>query len=89
MQPRNSLLWGLAPILVVCLTGVPALAQKAGVKTAGGRPTGCIASSIGQRFELKTIGLMVFGNDLKTTSVATWGIDGLVVQRLAAGLGSK
>lgn len=58
-------------------------------QAGGGRQTVCVASSIGQRFEVKTIGLMVFGNDLKTTAVGSWGVDGLVVQRLAAGLGPR
>lgn len=57
--------------------------------SAQGRQSICVASSIGHRYEIKTIGLMVFGNDLKTASISSWGVDSLVVQRLGAGLASK
>jgi hypothetical protein len=85
---RSRLFTAPAILLFAASLPIPALAQSSKPQ-AGGRPTVCVASAIGQRYEIKTVGLMVFGNDLKTTNVGSWGVDSLVVQRLAAGLGSR
>jgi hypothetical protein len=79
-----------APAILLFAAFLPnaTFAQSSKPQTRG-RPTICVASAIGQKFEIKTIGLMVFGNDLKTANVGSWGVDSLVVQRLAAGLSSK
>ncbi len=86
-QPR--LLTALAALAFVSLLFGTASAQSPASKTAGGRQTVCVASSIGHKYEVNTIGLMVFGNDLKIANISAWGVDSLVVQRLSAALGSK
>ncbi len=87
---RICLSRALAILLCAFWAATPLNAQQpAKSKPIGGYKTICIASALGQKFEVKTVGLMVFGNDLKTTTVGSWGIDSLVAERLSAGLGSK
>jgi hypothetical protein len=43
---------------------------------------------IGDRFAVQTIGLMVFGNDLKEVPIESWGLDDLVVARVRAAAGT-
>lgn len=91
-MPYRTLTRLVAALAILgCASSLPAIAtaQQSRPHAGGGRQTICVASSIGHKYELKTIGLMVFGNDLKTASIKSWGIDGLVVQRLSAGLSSK
>jgi hypothetical protein len=47
-----------------------------------------VASIIGHRFEVQTIGLMVFGNALQAASVDSWGIDDAAVRKAQQVLGS-
>ena len=47
----------------------------------------CVASAIGHRFDVQTIGIMVFGNDLKTADIGPWGIDEMAVSKIATLLG--
>ncbi|MBS0534629.1 MAG: hypothetical protein JSR72_11280 [Proteobacteria bacterium] len=87
-QYRNGLLPGLALTALACLATAPASAETSAAAARADGHSVCVSSSVGPRFEVKTVGIMVFGNDLKTTTVAGWNIDGLIVQRLSAGLGS-
>lgn len=89
IKHRPRLLAALVTLACASLMSNAAPAQSPASKSAGGRQTICVASSIGHRYEIKTIGLMVFGNDLKTASISSWSVDSLVVQRLGAGLASK
>jgi hypothetical protein len=43
---------------------------------------------IGDRFEVKKIGITVFGNEYKVISVDNWGFDDLVVERVRAAVDS-
>ncbi len=47
-------------------------------------PTLCVASAIGHKFDVKTIGLMVFGNALVPVDTTSWGLDDLVVRKISA-----
>ena len=48
-----------------------------------------VLSTIGHSFTVKTIGLMVFGNEEKQVAIDSWGIDNLVVNRIRAHIGSQ
>jgi hypothetical protein len=55
-------------------------------------PTGksvCVASLIGHKFHVQTIGMMVFGNKLDEPNIESWGIDDLAVRKVAAVLSGK
>jgi hypothetical protein len=51
--------------------------------TAGGGSV-CVASAIGHRFDIQTIGLTVFGNSLQSTPIDSWGIDDLALSKVAS-----
>jgi hypothetical protein len=57
------------------------------VASAASRPSVCVNSNIGQKFEVFTIGLTVFGNALATADISAWGLDDLVVRKVGAVLG--
>lgn len=88
---RPRLLLALAVLFCAFLAPLIPFAASAqqSKPSATGRKTVCVASAIGRKYELKTIGLMVFGNDLKSAPIGSWGIDSLVLQRLGAALGSS
>ena len=44
---------------------------------------------LGDRFAVQTIGLTVFGNDLKEVPIESWGLDDLVVARVRAAAGTR
>lgn len=52
------------------------------------RPSVCVVSLIGNKFEVQTIGLMVFGNSLETVDITSWDLDDLVVRKVSAIAGS-
>jgi hypothetical protein len=54
---------------------------------ASSRPSVCVASNVGHKFEVFTIGLTVFGNALATADINAWGLDDLVVRKVGALLG--
>jgi hypothetical protein len=66
----------------------PASKTKAMVKPAALADSGpCqigVIPAIGDKFVLKHIGLMVFGNELTEASVESWGLDDLAVTRVRA-----
>lgn len=70
--------------LVCLLTASAALAQPAPPKKPDGRKTIGVISAIGEKFSVQKIGIMVFGNDLKETSINSWGIDELVASKISA-----
>lgn len=73
-------------IAVFLLFTSAANAQPAAPKPGGNRI--CVASALGQRYDVQTIGLMVFGNNLQSVSVESWGIDEMVVRKTGAILGT-
>lgn len=62
----------------------PANAQE---RKNGG--TVCLMSSVGQKFELKKVGIMVFGNEQKTIPIADWKIDEKVYLKVKSLLGDR
>jgi hypothetical protein len=44
---------------------------------------------IGESFVLQSIGITVFGNDLKEVPIASWGLDDLIVARVRAAVGLR
>ena len=48
-----------------------------------------VVSAIGHSFTVKTIGLMVFGNEEKEVAIDSWGIENLMVSRVAAHVGPQ
>jgi hypothetical protein len=50
-------------------------------------PSICVTSIIGHKFDIKTIGLMVFGNSLETVDTTSWGLDELVVRKIGVIVG--
>jgi hypothetical protein len=73
--------------LLLCLSSFlwPVAAQQAQARP-GGR-TVCVASVVGHKFDVQTIGVMVFGNKLESVSIKSWGIDGMVESDVSAVLG--
>jgi hypothetical protein len=63
---------------------VPAAPQS---QSAG--KTICVASGLGRTFDVKTIGLMVFGNALERVAIESWGIDDAVVRQVGAVVGKQ
>jgi hypothetical protein len=57
--------------------------KKAGIRTVG------IISALSDTFHVHTIGLMVFGNDLKEFPIGSWGMDDLVTGRARALLSKR
>jgi hypothetical protein len=42
----------------------------------------CVASVIGQKFDVQKIGIMVFGNSLDKVAIDSWGVDDLAVRKI-------
>ncbi len=57
------------------------------VASAASRPSVCVDSNVGHKFEIFTIGLTVFGNSLATADISAWGLDDLVVRKVGTVLG--
>jgi hypothetical protein len=69
----------------------PALKKPAPPKPDAGAQRGpCIGviPHIGDRFVVQTIGLGMFGNELKEVPIESWGLDDLVVARVRAAAGT-
>jgi hypothetical protein len=63
-------------LLCVCAGVGPALAEKPqGVRRIG------IISAVGDKFDVRKVGLTVFGNELTAVPIAPWGIDDLVTAK--------
>jgi hypothetical protein len=58
----------------------------AGTAAASGPCIG-VFPLLGDRFEVKKIGITVFGNEFKEITVDNWGLDDLVVERVRAAVG--
>jgi hypothetical protein len=70
----------------------PAAKKPAPSKATAGTPVAsgaCIGvfPLLGDRFEVKKIGITVFGNEFKEILVDNWGLDDLVVERVRAAIG--
>ena len=68
--------------------------QEAGATESDSRDTGRertlhrgVPAPLGDRFEVKKIGITVFGNEFKEITVDNWGLDDLVVERVRAAVG--
>lgn len=72
----------------------PAASKPAAKPAAAAKPAPtsgksvCVASIIGHRFEVQTIGLMVFGNSLEGASADSWGVDDAAVRKVQQILGN-
>jgi len=75
-------------IVAAAAGGASAAPQRAPKPAAQpAQPTGpsvCVASMIGQKFNIQTIGLMVFGNSLQTAAIDSWRIDDVAVAKVAS-----
>lgn len=69
----------LLALLLISLAG-PALAAQPAKGKPDGRKSVCVVSAIGEAFQLKKIGIMVFGNEEKSVPIRDWKID----QRVSA-----
>ena len=69
-------------VCVVASAWVGAAASPKGIRSIG------IVSAVGDRFYVRKVGLMAFGNDTKEFPIDSWRIDDLVVSK-ARGLLSK
>ena len=49
----------------------------------------CVASIIGHKFNVQTIGLMVFGNALEEASIESWGLDDALVRKVTQLMGRQ
>src|ERR1700755_2757096 len=49
----------------------------------------CFIPAVGHKFDVKKIGVMVFGNGLEEIGVDSWGIDELIVRKTGAVLGNR
>ena len=49
----------------------------------------CVASIIGHKFNVQTIGLMVFGNALEEASIQSWGLDDALLRRVTQLMGRQ
>ena len=54
------------------------------IAAAKSGPSLCVTSYVGYRFELKTVGLTVFGNALDPVDTTAWGLDDLIVRKVGA-----
>ena len=49
----------------------------------------CVASVIGGKFNVQTIGLMVFGNALEEASIQSWGLDDALLRKVTQLMGRQ
>ena len=73
--------------LLLCAAASAGVGAPASPKSKGMRSVG-IVSAIGDKFYVRKIGLMAFGNDTKEFPIDSWRVDDLVVSK-ARGLLSK
>lgn len=79
----------VSELLFAILLGCFAVFQPANAQQRKHGGTVCLMSSVGQTFELKKIGIMVFGNDYKTIPISDWKIDKKVYLKVKGILGDK
>jgi hypothetical protein len=65
----------------------PAPPKAVAAKTAASGPCIGVFPLLGDRFEVKKIGITVFGNEFKEITVDNWGLDDFVVERVRAAVG--
>lgn len=87
LKNHYGLLRRLAVVFCLLSTASAAATQPPNPKPQAGGRTICVISLVGQKFDVQTIGLMVFGNKVESTIVGSWGIGELVVQKVGAALG--
>jgi hypothetical protein len=76
-------------IAVFLLFSSAAIAQPASPSPKPGGKSICVASALGQRYDVQTVGLMVFGNSLESVSVESWGVDDMVARKIGVILGNR
>jgi hypothetical protein len=88
MQTRRFALVGLASGLVAgCGPGLEArFAEPTALAKKPGRQSFAVLSAIGDTFEMRTVGMTVFGNDQQAASMAAWRLDEHVTKTVAARL---
>jgi hypothetical protein len=86
MPAINKIAMGVCLLL---LTAACAAAQPASPKPGASGKSVCVASALGQRYDVQTIGLMVFGNNLQSVSVESWGVDEMVARKIGAILSNR
>jgi hypothetical protein len=74
--------------VLLMLTSAAAAQPTSTNPRPGGRSI-CVASALGQRYDVQTVGLMVFGNKRESVSVESWGIDEMVVRKIGTILGNR
>jgi hypothetical protein len=81
---------GALRLMLLCIllcagasAGVGAAASPKGIRSIG------IVSAIGDKFYVRKVGLMVFGNDTKEFPIDSWRIDDLVVSKARGLLGKS
>jgi hypothetical protein len=84
---RGSAIW-IALVATFVLARVCGRGGSVAAAPPAGRTLGII-SVAGDKFELRKVGLMVFGNDLKEVAVDSWGIGDLLAGRARALLSSS
>ena len=89
------MLRGLARIMILhvacglaACSGPHHLGPAATLEPTQTRRTIGVLSHLGDTFSVQTTGITVFGNDLHTTKVRSWGYDDIVHRKLAADLAS-
>ncbi len=84
---RDAAPWQALPFLLLLLVGACAGLSVKPERMAGIRTIGII-SALPEVFQVKEIGLTVFGNDVQGIPIGSWGIDDLVIGKVR-GLLSK
>src|SRR4051812_44889619 len=64
-------------------------AQPAEQTAPPGAQSLCVASLIGHKFDVQTIGIMVIGNALETAATDPWGIDDLTARKITQVMGKQ
>jgi hypothetical protein len=83
MMGRWKILRGLTAVLLVGGVGVLA-AGPAEAKESQAKKSVCLISEISQRFQLKKIGIMVFGNEEKTIPIPSWKLEDKIYAKAKA-----
>jgi hypothetical protein len=76
-------------LFTAVLLGCFVVSQPAEAQERKNGGTVCLMSSVGQEFELKKVGIMVFGNEHKTIPIADWKIDEQVYLKVKSLLGEN
>lgn len=76
-------------LLPAVLLGCFVVYQPANAQDRRNGGTVCLMSTVGQQFELKKVGITVFGNDEKSISIADWNIDEKVLVKVKNLLGDR